>query len=153
MQIKLVQDSIIFISAITAEQFEKAKKFIPESLTLYQENDKKKTPICALDYAHSGSVNKNGIVFDATTDSGKLCHTVVNAEGFDPHLDTEKKLRIVSEKYSSLILRMNALEEQILSDLNFKEAEITTAQASISAVSIDTDVSEDGDRTNEECDA
>lgn len=138
MQIKLVQDSIIFISALNVETFAKAEKFIPEALTLYREDDsKKKTPVCTIGYAECGSVNKNGIIFDATTDSGKLCHTIVNMQGFDPHLSTVEKLRVVSEKYSALILNMNALEEQIESKLAEKEAEITAASRAISAVSIE----------------
>lgn len=138
MQIKLVQDSIIFISGIDADTFAKVNKFVPEALTLYHEGeDKKKTPVCTLGYANCGGVNKNGIIFDATTDSGKLCLTIVNAEGFDPHLTTVEKLRQISEKYSSLVLNMNELETQIISCLEAKEDEINMASASISALSIE----------------
>lgn len=141
MQIKLVQDSIIFISSLNVETFAKVDKFIPEALTLYHEDDtKKKTPVCTLGYAECGGVNKNGIIFDATTDSGKLCHTIVNMQGFDPHLSTSEKLRVVSEKYSSLILNMNELEAQIESKLADKETEITTARQAISAVSIEDNI-------------
>lgn len=138
MQIKLVQDSIIFISGIDADTFAKVNKFVPEALTLYHEGEnKKQTPVCSLGYANCGGVNKNGIIFDATTDSGKLCLTIVNAEGFDPHLTTVEKLRQISEKYSSLILNMNELEAQIISCLEAKEDEITMASASISAITIE----------------
>ena len=141
MQIKLVQDSIIFVSALHVETFAKAEKFIPEALTLYSEDDsKKKTPVCTIGYAECGGVNKNGIIFDATTDSGKLCHTIVNMQGFDPHLSTVEKLRVVSEKYSSLILNMNKLEEQIASKLADKETEITIASRAITAIAIEENV-------------
>lgn len=138
MKIKLVQDSIIFISEIDADTFAKVNKFVPEALTLYHEGEnKKKTPVCSLGYADCGGVNKNGIIFDATTDSGKLCLTIVNAEGFDPHLTTVEKLRQISEKYSTLVLNMNELEAQIISWLEAKEDEINMASASISAITIE----------------
>lgn len=138
MKIKIVQDAVIFISALTVEQFEKAKRFTPEALTLcHIGDDKKKTPVCSIDYRKLGGVNENGIIFDSTTDNGNLCFTGLKVEGDDPHISTEEKIKCISETFSSLILKVNELEEQVLSSLNAKEAEIETAMNSISAVTLE----------------
>ena len=138
MKIKIVQDAVIFISALTVEQFEKAKRFTPEALTLYHTgDDKKKTPVCSIDYRNAGGVNENGIIFDSTTDNGNLCFTGLKAEGVDPHITTEEKIKCISETFSSLILKVNELEEQVLSSLTAKETEIETAMNSISAVTLE----------------
>ena len=142
MKIKIVQDAVIFITDITAEQFGKAKKFIPKALTLTEKVDGKDRPVCGMDYANEGSVNNNGIIFDSTTDSGKLCITLVGTEGCDPHLTAEEKTRVVAERHSSLILKMNELEAQVVSMLAEKEAEIEAATTAVSTISLD-DVEED----------
>jgi len=137
MKIKLIQDSAIFISALTAEQFKKVKKFIPEALTLNRVEDNKKIPVCMISYADCGGVNDNGIVFDSTTDSGNLCVTLQGCEGLDNHISTEEKAKLVSERYSGLILKVNELEAQIVESLAVKEAEINAAQSSIETVALD----------------
>ena len=138
MKIKVIQDSIVFISALTVEEFMKAKKFVPESLTLNRvDEDRKKKPVCMIGYAERGGVNNNGIVFDSTTDNGYLCVTSVGAEGFDTHIPAEDKARCVSEHYSSLILKMNELETQVKAELSAKESEIAIAQESVETVAIE----------------
>lgn len=142
MKVKIIQDAVIFITDITAEQFGKAKKFIPKALTLTEKVDGKDVPVCGMGYANEGSVNNNGIIFDSTTDSGKLCITLVGTEGCDPHLTAAEKQRAVAERHSALILKMNVLEAQIISMLAEKEAEIETATTAVTAISLD-DAEED----------
>lgn len=142
MKVKIIQDAVIFITDITVEQFGKAKHFIPKALTLVEKVDGKDVPVCGMDYAHEGSVNNNGIIFDSSTDSGKLCITLVGTEGCDPHLTAAEKQRAVAERHSGLILKMNALEAQIISMLAEKEAEIEAATTAVTAILLD-DAEED----------
>lgn len=137
MKVKIIQDAVIFISDITAEQFGKAKRFIPGCLTLTKKVNEKNVPICAMDYADEGSVNNNGIIYDSTTDSGKLCITLVGTEGFDPHLSAAEKQRVVAERHSGLIIKMNALEAQIVEALAEKESEIVAATEAITTVALE----------------
>ena len=137
MKIKVIQDAVIFVSGITAEQFGKAKRFIPKALTLTNKVNDKEVPVCGIDYAEEGSVNKNGIIFDSTTDSGKLCITLIGSEGMDPHLSAAEKVRAVAEKYSALILKVNELEAQIICALEEKEEEITLATTAVTAIALD----------------
>lgn len=137
MKIKIVQDAVICVSAITMEEFNTVKKFAPQALVLNKvDENNKKVPVCMLDYANAGGVNKNGIIFDSTTDEGYLCHTFVGAEGYDPHCSTEEKVKLISEEYAGLILNVNELEEQIHAALVENADKIERAKASIEAINL-----------------
>ena len=138
MKIKIIQDSIVFISGLTKAELMRASKFTPEALTLYDnaEDGKKKTPICMIGYGHDGGVSANGIIFDSTTDEGYMCHTVVAAQGEDPHCTAAEKIKCISESHSGLILKMNALEAQIQAALSEKETEIALAEASVEVINL-----------------
>lgn len=141
MKVKLVQDSIIFISDLTQEQLAEANKFIPGSTTLVlkDEETKKVRPICMIAYAEEGSVSRTGIVFDSTTEDGKMCKTLVGTQGYDPHFTAEEKQRLIAEEYAGLILNINELEEQIVTALRDNNDKIEAAKRSISTVSITED--------------
>jgi len=138
MKIKLVQDSIIFISNLTQQEFAEATRFCPEALTLVAKDEatKKTTPICAIAYASEGSVSQNGVVFDSTTEDGYMCKTLVATQGYDAHVSAEDKVKAVSEEFASLILKMNTLEEQIKDALEDNAAKITAARDSVEIVSL-----------------
>jgi hypothetical protein len=138
MKIKLVQDSIIFISELKKSEFEEAKRFCKDALTLTvkDENTKKVTPICGIHYADEGSVSQNGIVFDSTTEEGFMCKTLVAAQGYDEHLDADAKIKAISEEFASLILKMNDLEAQVKAALTDNAAKITAARDSVEVVNI-----------------
>ena len=137
MTIKVVQDSIIFIAGLTMEELNKAMKFAPESTMLYAKDENgKKEPVCGIAYADEGSVSERGVVFDSTTDDGKLCTTIVYNEGNTPHCKTEAKKACITEKFSALILNMNKLEEQIKAALDVKKEEIEKASTSVEVISL-----------------
>ena len=137
MTIKVVQDSIIFIAGLTMEELNKAMKFAPESTMLYAKNeDGKKEPVCGIAYADEGSVSERGVVFDSTTDDGKLCLTILCGEGNLPHCKIEDKKACITEKFSALILNMNKLEDQIKKALEAKKEEIEKASASVEVISL-----------------
>lgn len=138
MKVKVVQDSVIFISELTMLELEKAMKFASESTMLYKksEDGKKKEPVCAIAYADEGSVTEHGIVFDSTTDEGKLCTTILCGEGTAPHCKSVDKKACISEQFSGLILNMNALEKQIKDALEAKKEEIKKASEAVEVVNI-----------------
>ena len=138
MKIKLVQDSIIFISGLKKSELDEAKRFCPASLTLKvrDEATKKETPICAVCYADEGSVSTNGVVFDSTTEEGYMCKTLVAAQGYDEHISSEEKIKAVSEEFAGLILKMNDLEAQIKSALTDNAAKIAAARDSVEVVAL-----------------
>ena len=138
MKIKLVQDSIIFISGLTKEQFEEAIRFCPEALTLKvkDEASKKETPVCAVAYAGEGSVSQNGVVFDSTTEEGYMCKTLIASQGYDEHVSAEDKIGAVTEEFASLILKMNDLEAQVLAALEDNAAKIAAARGSVEVVAL-----------------
>jgi hypothetical protein len=138
MKIKVVQDSVIFISELTMEELEKATRFASESLTLYKKEDdsKKKTPVCGVAYADVGSVTERGIVYDSTTDDGFLCTTILCSEGNRPHCTIADKKNCISEQYASLVLNMNDLEKQVKAALKSKAEDITIASKSVEVMSI-----------------
>ena len=138
MKIKLVQDSIIFISALKKEELMEAARFCPNVCTLMfkDEATKKATPVCAVTYAEDGSVSDNGIVFDSTTEEGFMCKTLIASQGWDEHVSTEDKVKAISEQFAELILNMNVLEEQIKTALKDNAARITAAKQSVEAVEL-----------------
>jgi hypothetical protein len=138
MKIKLVQDSIVFISAIKLEELMEAKRFVPEActLTVRDEESKKAKPVCAIAYADEGSVCDNGIVFDSTTDDGFMCKTLLASQGTDEHLTAEERVKLVSENFAGLILKMNELEEQIKAAIEDNAAKIAAAKQSVEVVNI-----------------
>lgn len=138
MKVKLVQDSIIFISALTRAQLEEANRFCPNSTTLVAKDidTKVATPICSIAYANEGSVGANGVVFDSVTDDGLMCKTLVASEGYDAHLSAEDKVKSVSETFATLILKMNALEEQIVTALEANTAKIEEAKTSVEVIAL-----------------
>lgn len=138
MKIKLVQDSIIFISGLKKTELDEATRFCPASLTLKVKDEatKKETPICAVCYADEGSVSQNGIVFDSTTEEGYMCKTLVAAQGYDEHISAEDKVKAVSEEFATLILKMNDLEAQIKSALEDNAAKIAAACDSVEVVTL-----------------
>ena len=138
MKIKLVQDSIIFISGLKKEELLEAQRFCPEACTLVttDEVSKKKVPVCSIAYADDGSISQNGVVFDSTTEDGYMCKTVIATQGHDDHVSTEDKIKAVSEEFAGLILKMNDLEAQIKSALADNAAKIEAARDSIEAVEI-----------------
>ena len=138
MKIKVVQDSVIFISGLTTEELDKAMKFASESLTLYkkEEDGKKKVPVCGIAYADMGSVTERGIVYDSTTDDGFLCTTILCGEGNHPHCTSADKKKCITEQYASLVLNMNDLEKQVKAALKAKAEDITIASKSVEVVSL-----------------
>ena len=138
MKIKLVQDSIIFVSALTRAELKEAERFCPNSTTLYVKDaeTKQTTPVCAVAYANEGSISDNGIVYDSVTDEGLMCKTLVAAEGYDEHLTVEDKIKSISETFAGLILKMNTLEGQIKKDLEANAEKITAAKNSIEVVKL-----------------
>lgn len=138
MKIKLVQDSIIFVSALTRAELKEAERFCPNSTTLYVKDAKTKqtTPVCAVAYAAEGSISDNGIVYDSVTDEGLMCKTLIAAEGYDEHLTVEDKIKSISETFAGLILKMNTLEGQIKKDLEANAEKITAAKNSIEVVKL-----------------
>ena len=138
MKIKLVQDSIIFISGITLEEYREAKRFCPEALTLKvrDEETKKAAPVCAIAYADQGSVSQNGVVFDSTTAEGYMCKTLVAVQGNDEAVAPEEKVKAISEEFASLILKMNELEDQVKAALTDNSAMIEAAKDSVEIVEI-----------------
>lgn len=138
MVIKLVQDSIIFISGLKRDELVEAQRFCPNSTTLFVKDadSKQATPVCAVAYANEGSISDNGIVFDSVTDEGFMCKTLVAAEGTDEHLDVEAKVQSISETFAGLIIKMNNLEEQIKDALTVNAEKIATAKDSIEVVNI-----------------
>lgn len=139
MKIKLVQDSIIFISALKQEELFEAKRFCPDACTLYVKDadTKKTTPVCAIAYADEGSITDNGVVFDSTTSAGYMCKTLVAGQGFDHPIETNDKVKALSETFAGLILKMNELEDQIKSALRDNAAKIAAAQNSIEVVNLE----------------
>jgi predicted solute-binding protein len=138
MKIKLVQDSIIFISGLKKEELFEAQHFCPSACTLNVKDaeTKKTTPVCAIAYASDGSVSDNGIVYDSTTADGYMCKTLIASQGNDEHLSAEEKIKVVSETFAGLILKMNELEEQIKTALKDNASKIAAAKKSIEAVEI-----------------
>lgn len=138
MKIKLVQDSIIFISGLKKTEYEEAMKFVPSACTLTVKNEetKKATPVCALAYATEGSVSENGIVFDSITDDGYMCKTLVATAGFDPALSAEDKEKAVAESFAGVILKMNDLEAQVQDALAENADKIAAAKQAIETVNI-----------------
>lgn len=138
MKIKVVQDSVIFISGLTTEELDKATKFAAESLTLYKkdEDSRKKVPVCGIAYADVGSVTERGIVYDSTTDDGFLCTTILCGEGNHPHCTSTDKKKCITEQYASLVLNMNDLEKQVKAALKSKAEDITIASKSVEVVSL-----------------
>ena len=138
MKIKLVQDSIIFVSGLKKSEFEEAKRFCPEALTLTvkDEETKKVRPICGIAYTDEGSVSQNGVVFDSTTEEGYMCKTLVAAQGNDEHVSSEDKIKAVTEEFATLILKMNDLEEQVKAELELNAAKITAARDSVEVVTL-----------------
>lgn len=138
MKIKLVQDSIIFISGLKKEELEEANRFCAGACTLYSQDaeSKKKTPVCAVAYAEEGSVSDNGIVYDSTTEDGFMCKTLIAIQGNDESLSAEEKIKAVSETFAGLILNMNELEDQIKVALDNNAAKINAAKNSIETVTL-----------------
>jgi hypothetical protein len=138
MKVSIVQDAIIFVSSLTKEEFEKASRFCPESLTLMKQvgDDKKKEPICAIAYAGNGDVSNNGIIFDSVTEEGKICLTLAASTGHNVALTAEEKKQVITEQYASLILNVNELEAQIKAALAAKDEQINTALESVETVSL-----------------
>lgn len=138
MKIKLVQDSIIFISGLKKTQLDEAARFCPASLTLKVKDEvtKKETPVCAVCYAEEGSVSNNGVVFDSTTEEGYMCKTLVASQGYDEHVSSEEKIKAVTEEFAGLILKMNDLEAQIIAALKDNSEKITAARDSVEVVDI-----------------
>lgn len=138
MKIKIIQDSIVFISGLTKEELMKASRFTPEALTLYEcvEDGKKKVPTCMVGYSNDGGISANGVIYDSTTDAGFMCHTIVAAQGEDLHCTAEEKVKCISESYSGLILKMNTLEAQVKAALSEKETEIALAEESVEVINL-----------------
>ena len=138
MKIKLVQDSIVFISGLTQKELDEANRFCPGATTLIHkdEDTKKAEPVCMIAYAGEGSISDNGIVFDSTTENGYMCKTLVAAQGFDEPLSVEEKVKALSEEFASLILNMNELENQIKESLKANAEKINAALNSIEAVEL-----------------
>lgn len=138
MKIKLVQDSIIFVSGLKKTEFEEANRFCSDALTLKvkDEETKKVRPICGIAYADEGSVSQNGVVFDSTTEEGYMCKTLVAAQGNDEHVSSDDKIKAVTEEFASLILKMNDLEAQVKGALEDNAAKITAARDSVEVVAL-----------------
>lgn len=110
----------IITSGLKLEQIKRFKKYRPEALTLYDEDDE---PIYAIDYDEGpGSINKNGAVFGAATNAdGYATITVV----LDPAEEDKKQL--VIDKLGAALLKLNELETGLAGldeELSAEEAEI-----------------------------
>ena len=138
MKIKLVQDSIIFISGLKKSELDEATRFCPEALTLKEKDEetKRSVPVCMVAYANEGSVCPNGVVFDSTTEEGFMCKTLIASQGNDEHVSDEDKVKCISEEFAGLILKMNQLEENVKAALANNADKIASAKDSIEVVTL-----------------
>jgi len=101
--VSLAGAAAIITSGLKLDQIKRFKKYRPEALTLYDEDDE---PIYAIDFDEGpGSINKNGAVFGAATNAdGYATITVV----LDPAEEDKKQL--VIDKLGAALLKLNELE-------------------------------------------
>lgn len=115
-------------SDLKLETIKRYKKFHPEALTMYDENDE---PLFAISYDPEGpgSLNNNGAVFGATTDpEGYAEITVV----LDP--SAEDMTELVYEKLGRAILRLTDMEAQLNENVAGLDEEENTIRAKITRV-------------------
>lgn len=111
----------IITSAMTPEQIQRYKKFHPESLTMYDEDD---DPVYALSFTEDGpgSIDNNGAIYSVATDAeGHATITVV----LDPA--NEDKEALVFDELGRALANLDELETNLLNnigDLDEEEANI-----------------------------
>lgn len=115
----------IVTSGMTAEQIKRYKKFHPEALVMYDEDDE---PVFAMSYDEEGpgSIDNNGAVFGAAVDAeGHATITVL----LDP--TSENLEELVFDKLGRALLNLNDLEEQLLEGIGKLDEEEAAIRAQI----------------------
>jgi len=118
----------VVTSAMTAEQIKRYKKFHPEALVMYDEDDE---PVFAIGYNDKtpGSIDNNGAVFGPATDAeGHATITVL----LDP--TKEDVENDVYEKLGRALLNLNDLEEQLIAGIAKLDEEEASIKAKITRV-------------------
>lgn len=115
----------VITSSMTAEQIKRYKKFHPESLVMYDEDD---DPVFAIGYDEEGpgSIDNNGAVFGAATDAeGHATITVM----LDP--TNENLEELVFDKLGRALLNLNDLEAQLIEGISKLDEEESAIRAQI----------------------
>ena len=124
----IVGSACVITSAMTADQIKRYKKFHPEALIMYDEDDE---PVFGIGYNDNtpGSLDNNGAVFGPSCDAeGHAQITVL----MDPTTeDVEQK---VYEELGRALLNLNDLEDQLIEGIAKLDEEETAIRAKITRV-------------------
>ena len=117
----------VITSALTAEQIKRFKKYHPEWLTLYEEDD----PIFAIGYDPEGpgSIDGNGAMFGSAADAEG--HATITVMLNPAEEDLEK---LVSDRIGRALLKLKDLEEMLVDELADLDAEEAAIRAAITRV-------------------
>ena len=129
-KIKILGNSVVVISSVKFEDFQKVEKYRPAALTLMGGEDGKE-PIFRVGTGKS-SVNEYGISFDsATRDEAKLAMLTMLYVADDEECDIEED---VAESLSKAILNLEKVEATIPTIIEEIDNEKAAIKASIEVV-------------------
>lgn len=112
-------------SALTKDTFKKAKRHVPGSLILTDEDNK---PRFALEMACGGVISSGGVRFDNSTADGNLFVSITDDR---MPADPDKRREYLTEEYGRIAYLVQKTETQITAALAANTTEIETVANSI----------------------
>ena len=122
---KLIQSygATTITTALTQEQFDKAQRYAPESLTIVKD----KTPVFTVAFnPNGGSVSKHGIVFNQLTEAGNPFLTL-GADGNAQLAPAENRREKIEADFGMVLYQLGQIEQQVTAKLS----EIATTLATV----------------------
>lgn len=117
-KIKKVGQALVLTSAITAEEFDKIRKFKPEALELRTE----KGDVTFKVMLDEGEISKYGVSFDSVNKDKYLQLTMMT------YADSKED---IIESYASILANVNKVEAQVASALDEVNALFASVEGSI----------------------
>lgn len=114
-KIKVTGDIITLVSAITAEDFSKVKRYMPEAGVML---DEKGNQVFKVDYRALSQEQPNayGVVYGAVDFGGKMIAQFPNPVQGN-HNDAEAEKKVIVNRYAGILSKLNEVEAHILSCL------------------------------------
>ncbi len=117
-KIKKVGQALVLTSAITAEEFDKVRKFKPEALELRTE----KGDVTFKVMLDEGGVSKYGVSFDSVNKDEYLQLTMMT------YADSKED---IIESYATILANINKVEDQVVAALDEVNALFASVERSI----------------------
>lgn len=131
MKVVKSYSALTICSDLTVEQIQRAEKFAPEALTLFEKVESKKIPVFKLKFDRwaDPELSEFGISFNAFNEDHKVYATLLcSGVASDDNRSAERQKQEILECFAKQLVQLKQIEEQVVAALAAKAELIASVE-------------------------